>query len=276
MSPSLQALRLPFDVFQTQKRMDDYGADDMQCGDLSELQLKNFYRLEKVSGQYDPWRAERTDFPISNYAVIRHKMRHHEVAAKLFNEFRRESRPFSFFGHRGLFMALIDHFQYGDGKPFSSSELNGAYKRLIESAHSDNANSSKVIDKFIRENIDWDNYFLAENKKQALRKVIGESFLPKFNRLQDKMNGLGMSVHGIYATKITLKSLEVNGDKYKATLHYKGQDHFGLDDRDIMDPRFHHLNIFRIWFVLQRWRRYAYKPFFTNMAATITLTGSKK
>ena len=275
MTQTTQALRLPFIVFQTQNRMEDYSADDMHCGDLSELQLRKRFRLEKVSGMYDPWRAERTDLPISNYAVIRHKMPHSEVAAKLFNEFRRDSLPFSFLGHRGLFTALIDHFQHGGGKPFSSSELNGAYKRLIEKEHLANKMSTTVIDKFIRENISWDSEIFVENKKNALRKVIGESFLPKFNRLPDKINGLGMSVHDIYATQITLKSLIVHNGNYKAILHYKGQDHFGLDERDIMDPRFHYLNIFRIWFVLQRWQKYAYKPFLTNMEATITLTGSK-
>lgn len=275
MTQSMQALRLPFTLFQTQNRMDDYGADDMKCGDLSERQIRKNFRLEKVSGMYDPWQAERTDFPISNYAVIRHKMSHHEVAARLFNEFRRDSLPFSFLGHRGLFTTLIDHFQYGDGKPFSSSELNGAYKRLIEREHLDNGKSTTVINKFIRENIGWDKGFLADNKKYALRKIVSQSFLPHFNRLQDKINGLGMSVHGVYATKITLNSLEVDKGHYRAVLHYRGQDHFGLDDRDIMDLRFHYLNIFRIWFVLQRWEKYAYKPFFTNMEATITLTGGK-
>lgn len=271
-----QALRLPFTLFHTQNRMDDYDADDMKCGDLSELQLRKIYRLEKVSGMYDPWRAERTDFPISNYAVMRHKVRHHEVATKLFNEFRRDSLPFSFLGHRGLFTRLIDHFQYGDGKPFSGSELDGAYKRLIEKGHLAKGKASTVIDKFIKENIGRENTFLAENKKNLLKQAIGESFLPVFNRLQDRINGLGMSVHGIYATKIVLKSLEFERGHYQAILQYKGQDHFGLDDRDIMDPRFHHLNIFRIWFVLQRWEKYAYKPFLTNMEAIITLTGRKK
>ncbi|WP_380182848.1 DUF3289 family protein [Kalamiella sp. sgz302252] len=274
MTQTTQALRLPFIVFQTQNRMEDDSADDMRCGDLSELQLRKKFRLEKVSGMYDPWRAERTDFPISNYAVIRHKMSHSEVAAKLFNEFRRDSLPFSFLGHRGLFTALIDHFQHGDGKPFSSSELNGAYKRLIERRNE--GSSLYKINEALTDILSKNTQFYPQQKKDALYEAVENSFLPNFNRWKDTINGLGMSVHGVYATKITLKSLEVDRGNYKAILHYKGQDHFGLDERDIMDPRFHHLNIFRIWFVLQRWQKYAYKPFLTNMEATITLTGSKK
>ncbi|WP_336142860.1 YPO3983 family protein [Erwinia sp. CGal63] len=118
--------------------------------------------------------------------------------------------------------------------------------------------------------------FYAEKNKYELIKAVNKSVLPRFTRWKDSVNGLGMSVHGVYATKITLKSLEVEKGHYKAILHYKAQDHFGLDDHDIRDPRFRYLNIFRIWFVLQRWEKYAFKPFLTNMEATITLTGSKR
>ncbi|WP_336142366.1 DUF3289 family protein [Erwinia sp. CGal63] len=267
-----QALRLPFTLFQTQNRMEDYSADDMRCGDLSELQLRKNLRLEKVSGMYDPWRAERTDLPISNYAVIRHKMSHQAVAKKLFDEFRRDSLPFSFLGHRGLFTALVDHFQYGEGKPFASSELNGAYRRLIEEKNEEG--SLYKINETLTDILSKNAGFYPEQKKSVLRDAVRNSFLPRFNRWKDSVNGLGMSVHDIYATKVTLKSLEVDRGNYRAVLHYKGQDHFGLDDRDIRDPRFHHLNIFRIWFVLQRWEKYACQPFLTNMEATITLTGS--
>lgn len=274
MSPSLQALRLPFDVFQTQKRMDDYGADDMQCGDLSELQLKNFYRLEKVSGQYDPWRAERTDFPISNYGVIRHKMRRQDVAGRLFDEFRRDATPFSFMGHRSLFLAMVNHFQYGGGNAFSSNELNSAYRRLIMGERFKQNSSVSRIRNFISRTLITNKGTFPDALKHDLTVEIANSFLPHFDRWQDKINGLGMSVHGIYATQIVLKSLETDGYDYRAVLQYKGQDHFGLDERDILDPRFHSLNIFRIWFILQRWQNFAYRPFFTNMEAVVTLTGN--
>ncbi|WP_080072924.1 DUF3289 family protein, partial [Yersinia pestis] len=34
--------------------------------------------------------------------------------------------------------------------------------------------------------------------------------------------------------------------------------------------------IFHIWFVLQRWRGLGYKPFLTNMEASIEITGKRK
>ncbi|WP_255212464.1 DUF3289 family protein, partial [Serratia plymuthica] len=32
---TMSALEFPCTIFKTQKRMDDYGAEDMRCGDLS-------------------------------------------------------------------------------------------------------------------------------------------------------------------------------------------------------------------------------------------------
>ncbi|WP_130835490.1 DUF3289 family protein [[Erwinia] mediterraneensis] len=66
------------------------------------------------------------------------------------------------------------------------------------------------------------------------------------------------------------------GNKYLTTIHYKGQDHFGLDEKDIMTPKFHDLSFFRIWFLLQRWEKFGYKPFLTNMEITVTINGVRQ
>ncbi|WP_376748436.1 DUF3289 family protein [Pantoea septica] len=39
--------------------MDDYGAKDMRCGDLTEAQLKSHYRLDYISDRVDPWTLTR-------------------------------------------------------------------------------------------------------------------------------------------------------------------------------------------------------------------------
>nr|WP_250636774.1 DUF3289 family protein [Serratia rubidaea] len=39
--------------------MDDYGASDMRCGDLSASQLKTHFRLADVSTTVDPWTLTR-------------------------------------------------------------------------------------------------------------------------------------------------------------------------------------------------------------------------
>ncbi|ELP25196.1 hypothetical protein F385_1784 [Pantoea agglomerans 299R] len=49
------ALQFPCTIFTTRKKMDDYSADDMRCGDLTEAQLKSQYRLDYISDRVDPW-----------------------------------------------------------------------------------------------------------------------------------------------------------------------------------------------------------------------------
>lgn len=84
---------------------------------------------------------------------------------------------------------------------------------------------------------------------------------------------MGISVHDTYATQITLTSLSIDNNEYKATINYKVQDHFGLDKKDISNSQFKMLRFFRIWFVLQRWEKLGFKPFTTEMEANITIKG---
>lgn len=273
MSQGTPALPLPFTLFQTQKRMNAYDASDMQCGDLSADQLRRFYRLERVSGLTDPWQSERTDFPISSFAVMRLKMRNTAIARRLFEEFRRDSLPVSFLGYRGLFVDLLDHFQHGDGEPFANGRLDQAYKALIVKSSTTGKNSVAILTLHLEKSIDWKKGILPLAASSVLNKALQNSYLPKFDRWQDNINGMGISVHDIFATHITLKSCTIKENSFQATVRYQSQDHFGLDDNDIMDPRFHNINIFRIWFVLQRWKNFAFKPFMTNMSADIEISG---
>nr|VUD26672.1 Protein of uncharacterised function (DUF3289) [Salmonella sp. NCTC 7297] len=55
-----------------------------------------------------------------------------------------------------------------------------------------------------------------------------DSRLPKFNRFIDKFNGLGISVHDIYAQRISLARLQRYAMSWEGLLFFKGQDHFGL------------------------------------------------
>lgn len=102
---------------------------------------------------------------------------------------------------------------------------------------------------------------LSDADKNSITKAIGNSILPKFNRWADSFNGLGMSIHDIYATKIQLTKLDITESGYVAKVTFTGQDHFGLDKTDIMNMKFHYFRAFRIWFVLQRWEKFAFKPF---------------
>jgi len=69
--------------------------------------------------------------------------------------------------------------------------------------------------------------------------------------------------------------LHIEENRYRAVIHYKTQDHFGLDDEDILKNKYNQFRLFRIWFVLQRYQQFAFKPFITDMEAAIEIIGSK-
>jgi uncharacterized protein (TIGR03034 family) len=100
------------------------------------------------------------------------------------------------------------------------------------------------------------------------------SKLPKFNRYTDRVNGLGVSIHDIYAQQIKLVRFQRYAMSWEGLLSFKGQDHFGLGREDIANELYKNFRFFRIWFFLQRHRDYAYKPFMTNLTAHVHFKGS--
>jgi len=84
---------------------------------------------------------------------------------------------------------------------------------------------------------------------------------------------MGITVHDTWATHITIQSLQIDNGRYRAVMHYKVQDHFGLDNDDISKIKFSQFRFFRIWFVLQRYNQFGFKPFMTNMKATVEIIG---
>lgn len=108
---------------------------------------------------------------------------------------------------------------------------------------------------------------------REVRDAIYKSWLPKFNRAEDKYNGPGISVHDIYAQEITLASLQRYALSWEGLLYFRGQDHFGLDKTDVTDILYKNFRFFRIWFFLQRHKDYAFKPFFTNFNAYVRVSG---
>ncbi|EOC0208007.1 DUF3289 family protein, partial [Cronobacter dublinensis] len=115
-------------------------------------------------------------------------------------------------------------------------------------------------------------YFLVD----ALSSNLQKSVLPKFDAFSDKFNGMAISIHDVHATKIDLLNIEVSKLKWRAEIKFTAQDHFGLDDTDINNKKFSQFQFFKAWFILQRYERFAYRPFFTDMQATVTLEGSSR
>ncbi|CNK69964.1 conserved hypothetical protein [Yersinia pseudotuberculosis] len=276
--PKTLPLQFPLCIFKTRNRMDDYGAADMKNGDLTEAELKGKFNLRGVSVTLDPYTGEKTptSFSMDHFnKKPKEKVNKAEVARVLFDEFRHLSDTFSFSGkYQSIMRKMITHMQINNGAPFRDLLLDSALKEQILSDKSDDS-SLLVIKKILKEKIDWDNGHYPSTAASLFNDEIKLTVLPRFNRWKDRTNGLGITVHAIHATHITIKSLKVDGDMFYATVHYRSQDHFGLDDTDVLDSFYRQFRIFHIWFVLQRWKGLGYKPFLTNMEASIEITGKR-
>jgi len=281
-----EPMPLPARIYTTQRIMDDYGAKDMHHGDLSEEVLKGRFGLTDVSAKVNPYTL--TLFPSASASpyggfypgsltesapVV---VSREESARLMFDEFRELAKLFSFQGpYKNVITEMITHMEGNSGKPYSSPLLDRALKEQILNDRSEQSSLlriKKVISRYM--NTEYSLYPL-EYKEKFKDEIGNSSILPKFDRAIDNTNGLVISVHDTWSTHITLESLEVTGDSYRATVHYRVQDHFGLDDADILNPVFHQGRIFRIWFVLQRYVKYGYRPFITEMNATVEISGRR-
>lgn len=277
----MSTLTFPCRIFETINRMDDYHSSDMHCGDLTETQLKAMHLVD-VSVNMNPYtmtKVAKPNFSASygyDFSEPVEKVSKQECMRILFDEFRSLSETFSFYGnYKQLIIKLITHMQYNNGAAFQSLSLDSALKNSINRDTSTN-NTLTLIKDTLTDNVDWDNKIYPVDKKDMLTKGILRGRLPKFDKFSDNFNGMGISVHDTWATHITIKSLQISENTFKAVIQYKVQDHFGLDDTDINNPKFRNLRFFRIWFVLQRYNQLGSKPFITNMEATLTITGERK
>ncbi|AIR59552.1 hypothetical protein LH23_02450 [Cedecea neteri] len=277
----MSALQFPCKIFETQKKMDDYTAKDMRCGDLSDIDLKARFHLVDVSTRVDPYKMIKIS-PFSQPQSMFHgsrgegeKLSPCECADILFDELRLLSLPFALHRPYNLLIELmITHMQKGNGKPFRHPLLDSALKEHIVNDVTENS-TYLILQKALSKKINWESKYYPANEKNTLRDEIIWGKLPKFDRFQDSFNGLGITVHDTWATHITIKSLSIDNERYHAVVHYKVQDHFGLDDDDISKFKFKYFRFFGIWFVLQRYRQFAFKPFMTNMEATVVIMGGK-
>ena len=128
--------------------------------------------------------------------------------------------------------------QHGGGAPFENILLDAALKeRIVE----DQSESSSLIllKKSLAEHINWDESFLHLEGKRIINKKMEKCYLPKFNRIKDSFNGMGITVHDIFAAQIIIEDLVIKEGKFTAVIRYNIQDHFGLGNVDILKPLFH-------------------------------------
>ncbi|WP_369788711.1 PAAR domain-containing protein [Rouxiella sp. WC2420] len=276
-----QPLPLPARIYETQRQMDDYDADDMRYGDLTEEQLKKDFGLINISPHVDPFEGVKfipygshpSPYPI---ASAKQSISLETSAEMLFDEFRSLSDMFSWTGeYKGLVRKMITHMQYGDGKPFSDPLLNKAMKEQILNDKSEGSTLLKIRE-VLTNGIDYEKgFYPAEAKWIFIKKINEQTNLPKFNNYLNYINGLVISVHDIWSAHITLESLTVTGKKFHAVIDYRIQDHFGLDNTDINHWIYNKVNIFNIWFVLQRSSKFGFKPFITEINIKVDVYGEK-
>ncbi|MFG6078991.1 DUF3289 family protein [Erwinia sp. OPT-41] len=118
----------PQTIFTTQRGFDDYGANNMRYGDISEERLKREFGLTNISNVVDPYTLARltaVDNPRSRFGGVYSnvhrggKVSVQECARLLFEEMQVTSLPYSFGGeYKYLINKMLRHFQHSSGSPF--------------------------------------------------------------------------------------------------------------------------------------------------------------
>ena len=263
----MRGLQKPLTLFTSKKPFNDRYADDMQCGDMDERTLKERFHLDQVSTFVD-WCTYRSPY---KHMALQHLPPYSKdkVVAMLFDELRDQSRAFSFTGaYQGLIVKLFNHMQYKEGADYSDPQMDQAYKSVII-----NDKAEGNVLEAIKGVLDTFDFKAKDLTKDDFTQVLMLTHLPKFVGWQACINGLGIAIHDINSTEITIESLTFKENKYTAVIRFKGQDHFGLDKDDISKIQFNAVALFRIWFVLQRADKFAFRPFFTNFEARVIITG---
>lgn len=237
-------------IYHTKRQMDDYNADDLQSGDMSMgaiMKLGDMYNFA-----FDPLAFA---YPASvHFGILR-------AAVQMVS-----------IGEYGSIIGkLISHFESSSGTTYRDPLLDKAMR-----THVTTKAFTDKIQLLVSERLTAGGGKLTADDKVLIQAGLNSSVsLPKFDTLADWVNGLGIAVHDVYAVRVELTELEYKGREFRGKLTYKVQDHFGLDDLDVNGgKKFEYLAPFRSWFLLQRYNRYAYKPFITEMNFTADIKGS--
>lgn len=274
------SLQFPKIIFSTYHRFENYYISDMQYGDLDD---HDFFRLglRDISARVDPYRLLEFDgltsfspltMDITTKVQGGRPISQQRCADILFDEMKMLSTQFSHGKYSHLINELIDHFHYGNGTPWHSVQLDLAYKEVIEGIGTNDA--LNIIVEMINNQLVYKQQACLEfDFFTALMKTLKHTTLSKFIRFEDRYNGLGISVHDVYAQEISLVYLHRYAMSWDGLLYFKAQDHFGLGVEDITDSLYKNFRFFRIWFFLQHHKQFAYRPFLTNFSTHVNIGG---
>ncbi|MGJ3351249.1 DUF3289 family protein [Morganella sp. Je.2.23] len=278
----MTTLSFPLLICQSQRRRDDYRPDDMRCGDFDLLQLRDLLRLHDVSSQVDPWTMQKAEAASGSHPQLMGRdytpqvfnLGAKAVSRILFDEMRQLSSQFSWSGgYPGVLKKLITHMQNADGRPYRDRALDYAFRDNILDQDALNPLQG-AVKKIITAQIDWQAGKLCEDADlvNSLREGLNKTLFPAYNRWQDLKKRTPVIFNDTWATEVTLDFLHIKNNHFTAQLSYQLQGHFGLSTADM--KRFcDSSRFFRIWYVLQRYKKFAFKPFVINIKATTEIKG---
>ncbi|MCT9844640.1 DUF3289 family protein [Leclercia adecarboxylata ATCC 23216 = NBRC 102595] len=233
------------------KQMNDFTVDDMRYGDLSKEQILAQGKLNRVNVFGEEFKFNLFDF---NKTVDDHFASMDSMAY------------WTAWGeYAPLIKIMLEKFKKNEGGVLRHELLNKAFLE-----HKTTKECVNTIKQFMRE-ILHENQFnqLSKDDLESLTsKISSRVKLPKFDDI-DWFNGLGITIHDTYSTKIYLDDFEIMETEvdsfrrkaFKARLTFQIQDHFGLDIDDVNGKFFELSPWFCSWFILQRYRNYGFKPF---------------
>ncbi len=268
------------EIFKSVNLFNDYSSPDMKCGDLNLETLLSKFKIINPSQLLNPYTGQLFQLdpnPITGFKnKLRKKLNTQQITEMLFDEFRHFVGYYSMFGLGGpstrIIYKLIDRFQQNSYAPFNHPDLDRIYRsRIYKDAGvplSKDGYLSISHFEFILKN----NLNISRNElRDLLEKAVRRKTLPKFNSFWDYFNGTIISIHDMHATRIVIKHLDINKNGYDGVIGFYAQDHFGLDDNDVLKIPQNYIQPFGIWFLLQRYEKFAFKPFLFNMQSEIKI-----
>lgn len=194
-----------------------------------------------------------------------------ESADTLFHEFSSIATDFFATGKMNdVILDMIQHFRYGNGKPYSNSVLTQEVKN-----HSSTQNFINGVKDIIKNQLAFNGGNLGALDYATLKNKIGNLTRPSFSTWYNRIHGLTITINDTWGNNVQVINYKVSGTKFSGTLRFNIYDHFGLDQPDV-EKIYGDLAGFRAWFTLQHYQGFKgqYKPFVTEIYFDIPFGGN--
>ncbi|EOW6772976.1 DUF3289 family protein [Cronobacter muytjensii] len=242
-------------IFNTFKKMNDFTADDMRYGDMTKEQILAQGKMNKIDilGRELKVNFFNFDKTVDEHFESMDSMGYWTAWGK----------------YSDLIKIMLKKFKANEGGVLKHNLLNKAFSEHVTTVEC--VNKIKGFIQLLLADNDYKSFSI--NDLNVLNEKIKNNVkLPKFDNY-DWFNGLGITIHDTYSSRIYLDYIDVSDGKFKAQISFQIQDHFGLDVADVNGKGFENLSWFCSWFILQRYTEYGYMPFINEADFTIFIEG---